>query len=82
VTSYNLVIADGAVLDGGAQRPGQLPTVGFLGAATAAVANSRVTAFEERLGALGWIAGTCARPASSYVVHRPVRCAAAWALAR
>ena len=39
-----------------AQRPpAKLPTIGFLGAATAAVANQWVAAFERRLRELGWI---------------------------
>jgi putative ABC transport system substrate-binding protein len=40
-----------------AQQPGKLPTIGFLGAATSAVASQWITAFEKRLGELGWIDG-------------------------
>jgi putative tryptophan/tyrosine transport system substrate-binding protein len=37
------------------QPPAKLPTIGFLGAATPAVANQWVAAFERRLRELGWI---------------------------
>jgi putative tryptophan/tyrosine transport system substrate-binding protein len=39
------------------QPPAKLPTIGFLGAATPAVANQWVAAFERRLRELGWIEG-------------------------
>jgi putative ABC transport system substrate-binding protein len=39
------------------QPPTKLPTVGFLGAATPAVANQWVAAFESRLRELGWTQG-------------------------
>jgi putative ABC transport system substrate-binding protein len=39
------------------QPPAKLPTIGFLGAATPAVANQWVAAFERRLQELGWIQG-------------------------
>jgi putative ABC transport system substrate-binding protein len=38
-----------------AQQPGKLPTVGFIGSATALAWNSWVTAFEQQLSELGWI---------------------------
>jgi ABC-type uncharacterized transport system substrate-binding protein len=38
-------------------QQGKLPTIGFLGAATASVASQWVTAFVERLRELGWIEG-------------------------
>jgi putative ABC transport system substrate-binding protein len=40
-----------------AQQAGKLPTIGFLGAATPAVANQWVSAFVKRLRELGWIEG-------------------------
>ena len=39
------------------QRPGKLPTVGFLGAATASTTIPWRAAFAQRLGELGWIEG-------------------------
>jgi putative tryptophan/tyrosine transport system substrate-binding protein len=39
------------------QPPARLPTIGFLGAATLAVADQWVAAFEKRLLELGWIQG-------------------------
>jgi putative tryptophan/tyrosine transport system substrate-binding protein len=39
------------------QPPAKLPTIGFLGAATPAIANQWVAAFERRLRELGWIEG-------------------------
>lgn len=41
----------------GAQPSPKLPTIGFLGAATPAVANQWVSAFIKRLAELGWIEG-------------------------
>src|ERR1700720_3856412 len=38
-----------------AQQAGKLPTIGFLGAATALAASQRVAAFVQRLRELGWI---------------------------
>lgn len=40
-----------------AQPAGKIPTIGFLGAATPAVANQWVAAFVKRLAELGWIDG-------------------------
>jgi putative ABC transport system substrate-binding protein len=40
-----------------AQQAGKLPTIGFLGAATASGWNSWVATFEKRLRELGWIDG-------------------------
>ena len=40
-----------------AQQQAKLPTIGFLGAATPAVASQWVNAFVKRLGELGWIDG-------------------------
>jgi putative ABC transport system substrate-binding protein len=40
-----------------AQRPGKLPTIGFLGPATPSVEGQRVAAFVQRLRELGWIDG-------------------------
>jgi ABC-type uncharacterized transport system substrate-binding protein len=38
-----------------AQQPAKLPTIGFLGASTAATATEWVTAFTKRLRELGWV---------------------------
>jgi ABC-type uncharacterized transport system substrate-binding protein len=40
-----------------AQQPARVPTIGFLGAATPAVASQWVNAFVKRLAELGWIDG-------------------------
>jgi putative tryptophan/tyrosine transport system substrate-binding protein len=40
-----------------AQQPGRLPTIGFLGAATASVWTEWNAAFVQRLHQLGWIEG-------------------------
>jgi putative ABC transport system substrate-binding protein len=40
-----------------AQQPGKLPTIGFLGSATASLNNQWVAAFLQRLRELGWIEG-------------------------
>jgi ABC-type uncharacterized transport system substrate-binding protein len=40
-----------------AQQPGKLPTIGFLGATTAAAQSQMVAAFVQRLRELGWIEG-------------------------
>jgi len=40
-----------------AQQPAKLPTIGFLGAATAAVQRQWIDAFVQRLRELGWIEG-------------------------
>ena len=44
-------------LAAGAQQPGKLPTVGFLGAASASAWSQWVAAFLQRLRELGWIEG-------------------------
>ena len=44
-------------LAAGAQQPGKLPTIGFLGAATPSAWSQRVAAFEQRLRELGWTEG-------------------------
>ena len=39
-----------------AQQPaGKLPTIGYLGSGSASAGHPWVTAFEQRLGGLGWI---------------------------
>jgi putative ABC transport system substrate-binding protein len=40
-----------------AQQRAQLPTIGFLGASTPAIAGQWVSAFVQRLRELGWIEG-------------------------
>ena len=40
-----------------AQQPGKLPTIGFLGASTAAASRQGTEAFLGRLRELGWIEG-------------------------
>jgi putative ABC transport system substrate-binding protein len=40
-----------------AQQPGKLPTIGFLGAATASAWSHWVAAFTQRLRELGWTEG-------------------------
>jgi putative ABC transport system substrate-binding protein len=40
-----------------AQQVSKRPLIGFLGPTTPAVARTRITAFEERLKELGWVAG-------------------------
>jgi putative tryptophan/tyrosine transport system substrate-binding protein len=40
-----------------AQQPGKLPTIGFLGSATASARSQWVAAFVQRLHELGWIEG-------------------------
>jgi putative ABC transport system substrate-binding protein len=44
-------------LAAGAQQPGKLPTVGFLGSATSATQGQWVAAFVQHLRELGWIEG-------------------------
>src|SRR5207244_4436929 len=44
-------------LGAGAQQAGKLPTIGFLGSATAATQGEWVAAFVQRLRELGWIEG-------------------------
>jgi hypothetical protein len=41
-----------------AQQPGKLPTIGFLGTATASLWGPWVAAFVQRLRDLGWIEGS------------------------
>jgi hypothetical protein len=40
-----------------AQQPAKLPTIGFLGSATASARSQWVAAFVQRLRELGWIEG-------------------------
>jgi putative tryptophan/tyrosine transport system substrate-binding protein len=40
-----------------AQQPAKLPTIGFLGSATASTESERIAAFAQRLRELGWIDG-------------------------
>jgi len=42
-------------LAAGAQQPGKLPTIGYLGATTPSIDRPRVAAFVKRLGELGWV---------------------------
>jgi putative ABC transport system substrate-binding protein len=49
--------AAAAPLAARAQQAGRVPTIGFLGAATPAVASRWIAAFVKRLGELGWIDG-------------------------
>ena len=42
----------------GAQQPGRLPIIGFLGTTTASAWESWTAAFTERLRELGWIEGS------------------------
>src|SRR5262245_40742055 len=44
-------------LAAGAQQPGKLPTIGLMGAGTAAAQSHLTAAFIRRLGELGWIEG-------------------------
>ena len=44
-------------LAGRAQQPAKLPTIGFLGSATASARSQWVAAFVQRLRELGWIEG-------------------------
>jgi putative ABC transport system substrate-binding protein len=41
----------------GAQQPGKLPTIGFLGAVTPSIQSQRTAAGMQRLRELGWIEG-------------------------
>jgi len=55
----DFVVAASAALasfpfEGSAQRPGRLPTVGFMGTTSLQSQNDWVTAFIQRLGELGW----------------------------
>jgi putative tryptophan/tyrosine transport system substrate-binding protein len=47
--------AAGWPLAAGAQQPGKLPTIGFLGSASPSTQASRAAAFVRRLRELGWI---------------------------
>jgi putative tryptophan/tyrosine transport system substrate-binding protein len=44
-------------LAAGAQQPGKLPTIGYLGPSTALIEGPRLSAFVQRLRELGWIDG-------------------------
>jgi putative tryptophan/tyrosine transport system substrate-binding protein len=54
-----------------AQQQAKLPTIGFLGAATPAVASQWVNAFVKRLGELGWIDGRTVAIEYRWVEARP-----------
>src|SRR5262249_19203237 len=56
-----------------AQQPGKLPTIGYLGAGTAASESQRVAAFKERLHQLGWIEGRTIAIESRWVEGRSDR---------
>jgi ABC-type uncharacterized transport system substrate-binding protein len=46
-----------APLTAGAQQPGKLPVIGYLGANTPSAESQRIAAFVQRLRELGWIEG-------------------------
>jgi putative ABC transport system substrate-binding protein len=56
-----------------AQHPTKLPTIGFLGAATPAVASQWVSAFVKRLAELGWIEGRTVSIEYRWADARPER---------
>jgi putative ABC transport system substrate-binding protein len=56
-----------------AQQSGKLPTIGFLGAATASVWGSWTTAFEQRLRELGWTKGRTIAIEYRWAEGRPER---------
>ena len=56
-----------------AQQPGKLPTVGFLGAATASAWGSWTGAFEQRLRELGWTEGRTLAIEYRWAEGRPER---------
>jgi putative tryptophan/tyrosine transport system substrate-binding protein len=56
-----------------AQQAGKLPTIGFLGAATAAVWAPWTAAFEKRLRELGWIDGRTVGIEVRWAEGRPER---------
>src|ERR1700746_3537995 len=62
-------------LAGRAQQPGKLPTIGFLGSEAAAW-SAYITAFAERLRALGWIEGRTIAIEYRWSGGRPERVAA------
>src|SRR5215813_392746 len=57
ITLLGSAAAIGLPLAARAQKPGKLRTIGFLGVSTPSGWRHYVTAFEERLHELGWIAG-------------------------
>jgi putative tryptophan/tyrosine transport system substrate-binding protein len=59
-------------LEASAQQP-RLPTIGFLGAATASVWGSWTTAFEQRLRELGWTEGRTIAIEYRWAEGRPER---------
>src|SRR6516162_9554050 len=60
-------------LPAGAQQPGKLPTIGYLGAGTPVSESQRVAAFKERLHQLGWIEGRTIAIESRWVEGRSDR---------
>jgi len=56
-----------------AQQPGKLPTIGFLGTATASGMNRWTSAFAQRLGELGWIEGRTITIEYRWAEGRPER---------
>ena len=56
-----------------AQQPGKLPTIGFLGAATASAWGSWTAAFEQRLRELGWTEGRTVAIEYRWAEGRPER---------
>jgi putative ABC transport system substrate-binding protein len=59
-----------------AQQPGKLPTIGFLGSATAATQGRWLTALVQRLGDLGWTEGSAVTIATRWAEGRNERSAA------
>lgn len=66
-------IAAGSPLGARAQHPTKMPTIGFLGAATPAVATQWVNAFVKRLAELGWIDGRTVTIEYRWAEARPER---------
>src|SRR3954447_3147590 len=56
-----------------AQQPGRLPTIGFLGAATAAAWGPWTAAFVQRLRELGWVEGRTVAIEYRWAEGRPER---------
>jgi putative ABC transport system substrate-binding protein len=60
-------------LAAGAQPPGRLPTIGFLGATTASFQSQHIAAFVRRLRELGWIEGSTVAIEHRWAEGRPER---------
>src|SRR5262245_60428854 len=60
-------------LAAGAQQPGKLPTIGFLGATTASFQSQHIAAFARRLRELGWIEGSTVAIEYRWAEGRPER---------